>query len=163
MDNKSYPIPFPGQLLTPEHRQAISSAIWEYLFLVDKVTNDVVKGGCRFGQVLGGKTIQSEQIAAALGSHVQTVRKNLRSLEDKGYIIIDRQYDGIQVQLPHSVKWQGRDAKRTTYTGSPLHCRYLAVVPGLFGDSKESHMCTKSGGECSGACDQFKPQLSAVR
>lgn len=61
----------------------MGSAVWEFMWLIDKVTKIDAKGA---GHVLGGKPIKLSEIAKALGSDEETISRNLIRLEEQSYI-----------------------------------------------------------------------------
>jgi len=78
-----YYITISNGLLRDGHRKRMGSAVWEFMWLIDKVTRIEANGS---GVVLGGKPVKLEEIAEALEVHAVTVSENLSKLEEEGYI-----------------------------------------------------------------------------
>ena len=96
-----------------EHRDRMGPAIWELLWLVDKVTEDVPDGAGKFhGVVLGGQAVSLGQIAKDLNEHVDTTKRNVKRLESQGYIIRQRLPENRCAYLvTNSKKWYLRDRR----------------------------------------------------
>lgn len=107
-------------ILTVEHRDSIGIAIWEFLWCVDRTTREYVdEEGNRWGLVLGGTPIQAEDIKANIGTHVQTIRKNLRRLEEKGYIRLKRIPYGHLIEVAKSAKWKPKENAQALAGSNP--------------------------------------------
>jgi hypothetical protein len=90
-----------------ERKDRMRTAIWEYLWLIDKVTRDEPDGHGKFnGVVLGGKPISAATLAGDLKEHVNSARANLRTLTQDGYIVRtparDSKYSYV---VTNSKKW----------------------------------------------------------
>jgi hypothetical protein len=90
-----------------QHKDRMGAAIWEYLWLIDKVTKDEPDGHGKFnGVVLGGKPISAATIASDLKEHVNSARANLKTLSEDGYIVRtparDSKYSYV---VTNSKKW----------------------------------------------------------
>ena len=85
-------------LLTKEHHDRIGEALWEFAWLVDKITNE--KNGT--GVVLGGRPIKLKEFPF-VGPR-QTERR-LNQLRNKGYINIKRASHGLIITVNKSKKW----------------------------------------------------------
>lgn len=70
-------------LLKDEHRKRMGSAVWEFMWCLDKITRIDQKG---IGYVLGGKPIKLEDIADDMNVERNTISENLKKLEEEGYI-----------------------------------------------------------------------------
>lgn len=81
-------------LLTPEHKERMGPAVWEFMWLLDKVTKIDSKG---IGWVLGGKPINLCDVG--LGSTDDTVSRNLHRLSNCGYIKIIRTPYGLSIRV----------------------------------------------------------------
>lgn len=77
---QSRPIPVWNGVL--EHRERIDAAIWEFLWLLDSVTDE--RDGV--GIVLGGAPVKASRIAKDLAFDEWTVRQHLKTLEGGHYI-----------------------------------------------------------------------------
>jgi hypothetical protein len=86
---KNFVIPVSNGILEHKHRAAIGSAIWVFLWLIDRCTKEQEddQGGW-LGLVLGGKPLTGRYISEQSGEAVRSVRRHLKQLEDGGYIVI---------------------------------------------------------------------------
>lgn len=85
-------------LLTAQHKKKMGSAIWEFLWCLDKVTKIDSKG---IGWVLGGKAINLKDFKFG---HINTVSRNLQKLEKGGYIILYHTPYGISIRVAKAKK-----------------------------------------------------------
>jgi hypothetical protein len=100
----SYPIPVWSGLL--EHRRHIGSAIWVYLWCLDKITKE--HGGV--GWVLGKSPVKIEVIAAEVGESIRQVRRHLHKLSG------NRKNDHLdQPELVHMPKRRYLQLRRTPF------------------------------------------------
>jgi hypothetical protein len=83
---ESFYFPVYSGLLTAQHREKIGPAIWEFLWLVSKVTKEVQEEGETWGIVLGGRPVKIAEIVADLGGNERSIRRNLAKLKEHGYI-----------------------------------------------------------------------------
>jgi len=97
-----------------EHKGRMGSAIWEFLWFVDKVTEDVPDGAGKFqGLVLGGRPVSLAQIASDLQEHVDTAKRNVKALELAGYIMRRRLPENrCAYVVANSRKWRWRDRRQ---------------------------------------------------
>lgn len=101
---QSRPIPVWNGVL--EHRARIDSAIWEFLWLLDAITEE--RDGV--GIVLGGAPVKAKRIAQELDFDEWTVRQHLEALENGRYIRRRRTAYGHVVEVCNSRKfgiWKG--------------------------------------------------------
>lgn len=70
-------------LLKDGHRKRMGSSVWEFMWLMDKVTKIDNEG---IGWVLGGKPIKLQEMAKDMDMRESTISENLTKLEDEGYI-----------------------------------------------------------------------------
>jgi DNA-binding MarR family transcriptional regulator len=107
-------------LLTKEHREQIGSAIWEFLWLLDKITKVDDKG---FGYILGGKPIKLCELADQMGTSDMNVSRNLHKLEEAGYINILRTPYGMVIKVKKAQKRFNKNVRTKRETnenvGSP--------------------------------------------
>ena len=97
-----YYITVSNGLLDNKHRKRMGSAVWEFMWILDKMTKiDTEKGT---GLVLGGKPIKSKEISEDLGVSSRTVRGNLNKLEDNGYIETTRTPYGSRIKVINAKK-----------------------------------------------------------
>jgi len=73
-------------LLDPKHKKKIGSAIWEFLWCINKITKEIKNSEEIWGLVLGGKPIKAKEIENDLGIHPKSIKKNLRKLVMSGYL-----------------------------------------------------------------------------
>jgi len=86
---KNYVIPVSNGILEPRHREEIGSAIWLFLWLIDKSTKEQEDGnGGWLGLVLGGTPITARYVGEQIGESERSARRHLKQLEDAGYIIV---------------------------------------------------------------------------
>ncbi len=88
-------------LLKGGHKKRMGSAVWEFMWLLDKITK-VDSSGC--GHVLGGKPVTLSQIAKDLESHENSVSTNLNKLNEQGYIEIKNTGHGIAIKVAKAKK-----------------------------------------------------------
>lgn len=104
--SSSYPFAIWSGLLTPEHVQKIGPALWEFLWLVDKTTEEYEdEDGVQWGKVFGGKPIKAEEAGASLGRSRDTTLEMWRRLEFGGYIRRKRTPYGFIIEVRNSKKW----------------------------------------------------------
>lgn len=107
---KGYGIEITNNLLDPKHVKGIGVAIWEYMWLIDKMTSISENG---VGLVLGGKPIKLEEIAEEIGKNKFTIRVNLERLKKAGYINLKRTPYGQIISVNKAKKRFGRVAGNT--------------------------------------------------
>jgi DNA-binding transcriptional ArsR family regulator len=83
---ESFYFPVYSGLLTAQHREKIGPAIWEFLWLVSKVTKEEQVEDETWGIVLGGRPVKVAEIVADLGGNERNIRRNLARLKEHGYI-----------------------------------------------------------------------------
>jgi DNA-binding MarR family transcriptional regulator len=113
---ESFYFPVYSGLLTAQHRERIGPAIWEFLWLVSKVTKEIEEKGETWGIVLGGKPVKLAEIAAELGESERTAKRNIARLKDEGYIETVRAPYGEIYKVRKSKKFvhKNRSAKNGT-------------------------------------------------
>src|SRR5205823_7018768 len=84
-----------------DHRRKIGSAIWVFLWCLDRVTRE--ESGSGF--VLGGKVITAGQIAQEIDDCKRTVRRHLLSLAKSGYLMLQRVSYGFIITVNKSKKF----------------------------------------------------------
>ncbi|NQT67098.1 MAG: winged helix-turn-helix transcriptional regulator [Actinobacteria bacterium] len=100
----SYPIKVWSGLLSDGHTQKIENALWEFIWLVNKVTKE--EDG--IGYVLRGKPIKVNDIAKDLKRNYRAVLRHLKKLKDCGYITLKRCPYGFVITINNSKKFQKR-------------------------------------------------------
>lgn len=98
-EKDSHPIPLWNGIL--DHCQRIGPALWEFIWLLDKVTED--RDG--LGIVLGGVPVKAEQIANDLREHLNSARAHLSTLERECYIVRTRTPYGQVIRVRNSRKF----------------------------------------------------------
>ncbi len=86
-------------LLNDDHEERMGPAIWQYMWLLDKVTKIDDEG---YGYVLGGKPINLKDIANKKSE--VTISRNLKRLEEKGYIKMTHTPYGIVIKVTKAKK-----------------------------------------------------------
>ncbi len=127
----SYPLPVWNGVL--DHYSRIGPAIWEFLWLVDKITFEDADG---IGWCLGRTPIKSKTIAKDLGKSPDAVKENLRRL-DKRYIVRIRTPYGEIIGVRKSCKfdiWKKKptepiEGAREVASTPPLENREVASTP----------------------------------
>lgn len=94
-------------LLEGDHHKRMGSAVWEFMWLIDKVTRVDEDG---MGWVLGGKPIQLDDIE--ISKHRINISKNLKKLEKEGYITLRHTPRGIVVKVCKAKKRFSGNAQR---------------------------------------------------
>ena len=85
-----------------EHAPIMGDAVWLFMWLVARTTDD----GNGKGKVLGGRPITDEEPAAELGVPVKTVRRWRKALANAHYVNTIRTPYGATYTLLKSKKWQ---------------------------------------------------------
>ncbi len=98
-ERQSYPFPVWNGLL--EHRKRIGPALWEFLWCLDRITQD--RG--EVGIVNGGAPVKAERIARNLKVSTRTIKQNLRRLTTEGYLKLRRTPYGNVIQVMNSSKF----------------------------------------------------------
>ncbi|MCH7986006.1 MAG: hypothetical protein IH847_05405 [Acidobacteria bacterium] len=132
-EKQSYPFPVWNGLF--EHRKRLKSAIWEFLWCLDAITNE--KDGV--GLVHGGAPVKIERIAADLKVDEKTVRLNLQKLAQEGYLKLRRTAYGYVVHVLNSFKFgiwsreklMDKNARSLTHGKSNGKARERAKTPDL--------------------------------
>lgn len=128
-ERPSIPIPVWNGLI--EHRREMGPAIWEFLWLLDKITVEKSDDdGRKVGLVLGGKPILVSQLATDLRLDERTVRKNLGRLERHGYISRKRTPRGKTIRVLNSAKWDIWKSKRAGENTRSRHVSDRNFFPG---------------------------------
>jgi hypothetical protein len=96
---KSHPLPLWNGIL--DHCERIGPALWEFVWLLDKITRE--KDGK--GIVLGGQPVTIDRIARELRRGDHTVRRNLDRLEAGKYIERTRTPYGLTIRVRNSRKF----------------------------------------------------------
>lgn len=121
--DKKITFPVSSGLLDKNHYDKIGTALWEFLWLIDRVTDEKLEtDGQRWGRVLGGKVISADEIAETFGSSDRTVKRNLDKLEQNGYIRTKRYPRGKVIDVRKSIKWLMRFHGASTAVQKKQEC-----------------------------------------
>jgi hypothetical protein len=99
-----------------EHRGRIGSALWEFVWCLDKITEE--RDG--IGIVLGGSPVKIRQIAADLDRGEHTVRRNLDRVVSENYISRTRTPYGFSIRVRNSQKFQIWSKKENVTNGQSV-------------------------------------------
>jgi DNA-binding FadR family transcriptional regulator len=103
-EKPSHPIYVWNGLLEAKHREKIGPALWEFLWCVDRITQE--RDG--IGLVLGGQPVNFQKIADRFGVNEHTIRSHFEVLEAGGYIERVRTPRGYSVRVLNSAKFAQR-------------------------------------------------------
>jgi hypothetical protein len=95
----SFPIPVWNGIF--DHRQKIGSAVWVFLWCIDRITLE--EAGVGF--VLNGAAVTAGRIARELHDSERTVRRHLKILSKQGYIALNRNPYGVAISVANSCKF----------------------------------------------------------
>lgn len=98
---KGFFIEVTNNLLEKKHRKAMGTAVWEFMWCLDKITKIDEKHD---GWVLGGMPIRLKMIAKDLGITEQKISKNLNKLEAAGYLELIHAPYGIVIKVKKAQK-----------------------------------------------------------
>lgn len=98
-----------------EHCGRIGPGLWEFIWLIDKITEEIDSKGI----VLGGAPIKIGRIANDLDRGEHTVRRNLARLQFENYIERTRTPYGFTVRVRNSRKFQIWSGKEKREPGQP--------------------------------------------
>ncbi len=104
-DKRSYAIPVWNGILEAKHRRRIGGALWEFLWCLDRITQEKNK----LGIVLGGKPVTAKEVTQEFGVYEQTVRRHFDSLEERGYIERTLTPWGYSIRVKNSLKFRSRE------------------------------------------------------
>ena len=83
----AHTLPVSDGLICGEHKRRMGAAIWEYFYLLARVTSDEPDGnGMFYGVVNFGNPISAETVARDLQEAPYTAKDHLRRLEIEGYV-----------------------------------------------------------------------------
>lgn len=101
---KGFYINVTNNLLEGRHIRAIGSAVWEFMWCLDKITK-IDKG---LGYVLGGRPIKLKEIADELEKAEVNISRNLHKLEKAGYLSLKTAPYGVLITV-HKAKKRFND------------------------------------------------------
>lgn len=106
---KGYGIEVKNNLLEPKHRKRIGTALWEYLWCLDKMTAIRSDG---IGLVMGGNVIKLDDLERDLGTKGRHISYSLHKLHDEGYIRLTRTPNGFTIAVAKAHKRFGNKTAR---------------------------------------------------
>jgi len=106
---KGFYIEITNNLLEPKHRKKMGTAIWEFMWCLDKITKIDEEG---IGWVWGGKPIKLIEIRKELGITEPKISKNLNKLLEKDYLILKRTPYGLIIGVKKAKKRFGQNVRR---------------------------------------------------
>lgn len=116
-------------LLKDNHRERMGNAVWEFMWLIDKITQIDEEG---FGWVLGGKPINIKDLR--MGTSESTVKRNLRILAKEGYIVVKRASYGLIIKVRKAQKRFGQRVKKSRQVKNDLSDRPDMTYQGVKSD-----------------------------
>lgn len=93
---KGFFIEITNNLLDPKHRKKMGTAVWEFMWCLDKITKIDDE---QIGWVYGGRPIKLKEISHDIGISEPKVSKNLNKLQREGYLTLLRTPYGLVVKL----------------------------------------------------------------
>ena len=111
---KGFGIEIKNTLLDPKHIKTMGSAIWLYMWLVDKMTSI---GEDQVGKVLGGRPVKFEEIQKELGISKNTYSRWISKLKAYPYIETTLAPQGVIFRV---FKAHKRFGKSFPINGEPL-------------------------------------------
>jgi hypothetical protein len=102
---ESFFFPVYSGLISPEHKENIGPALWEFLWLISKTTKEEVEDGETWGIVLGGRPIKRTEIVTDIGGSDSSVKRNISRLKKFGYIDTKRAPYGEIYRVRNSKKF----------------------------------------------------------
>ncbi|SFJ65916.1 winged helix-turn-helix domain-containing protein [Thermoflavimicrobium dichotomicum] len=98
---------FNPALITKSHKKQIGPAIWELLWCISQMTQEVEQSGSLVGIVCNGQPIRYAEIAEDLGISESTVKRNMKRLEQHNYIFMKRAPYGERIYINLAMVRQG--------------------------------------------------------
>lgn len=113
---KGFNIEVKNNLLEPKHKEKMGIAVWEFMWLLDKITS-IQEGG--LGIVLGGSPLNLKDIQEEIGGGLSTISENLNRLERENYINLKRVPYGLIITVNKAWKTFKRIRKSEREFGNP--------------------------------------------
>lgn len=98
---KGFFIEVTNNLLEKKHRKAMGTAVWEFMWCLDKITRIDDQNN---GWILGGKPVRLKEIRENLGITEQKISKNLNKLAEAGYLELIHAPYGIVIKVKKAQK-----------------------------------------------------------
>lgn len=126
-------------LISPDHREKIGSALWEFLWMISRTTKEITEDGEIIGVVLGGKPVKVSEIVEEAGGSERTVKRNITKLKEHGYVSSKRTPYGEIFYVSNSKKFKNnRSAKSGTSEKKGEVPKVYREVPNLSERSAKS-------------------------
>ncbi len=93
-------------LLEGKHRKRIGTAIWEFMWLLDRITKIDDEGN---GWILGGKPVQLKEMANGVSE--SQVSRNIRRLVKQGYVFVTLTPYGMRFIVANAKKRFSQNTK----------------------------------------------------
>jgi len=141
----SHPFYVWSGLLDPKHKKKIGSAIWEFLWCINRITKEIKNNDGTWGLVLGGKPIKAKEIEDDLGSHPQSIKESLRKLEASGYIKTIRTPHGqvIHVNKSKRCSQKATSQKKEELVDNSKKCLKEIEPNGYISKEKTTSLCKR--------------------
>lgn len=116
---ETFTIPVSNGILTPVHRRQMGSALWVFLWMIDRTTKEIPgQDGILEGMVLGGTQIRASSIAKDLDFSPRAVHEHIETLCRHKYV---RRIDGglgmsAGYAVQNSKKW-----RKNQLPGAEIH------------------------------------------
>lgn len=152
-NEKKLTFPVSTGLIAKQHFEKIGPALWEFLWCIDRITEEIEGDGERWGKVLGGRAIKAKDIAETFGMHEKTVKEHISKLAEHGYIRLKRLQHGQAIDVRKSIKWQMRLHGASTTSPSNRNevselVDKLRTIPGVVAQDRDFGVMGK-------LCDEF--------
>ena len=98
---KGFYIEITNNLLDPKHRKSMGTAVWEYMWCLDKITLVDEK---KVGWVFGRKPVKLIEIKKEIGIAESNISKNLNKLMKSGYLTLIHTPYGISIGVTKAKK-----------------------------------------------------------
>lgn len=138
-------------LLLDGHRKRMGSAVWEFMWLLDKVTQIGADGS---GKVLGGKPIKLDEIADDLQVHRDTVSENLTTLAAEGYIDKKTAPYGIIITVKKAQKRFGKNTEPRRKNTEPTKAKTPNLIKTVQLDNNSRQLQAEPAGKEMGDVEQ---------
>ncbi len=112
---KGFGIEIKNNLLDPKHVEAMSTAVWLYMWLIDHITSITEEG---VGVVLGGKPVKFEEVKKDLGMSADTYTRWLDKLLEYPYIEAVRTPYGMSFKVFKAYKQFGKRIRKNAESNS---------------------------------------------
>jgi len=117
---KGFFIEVTNNLLDPKHRKRMGTAVWEFMWCLDKITKIDEN---QIGWVCGGNPINLKDIQKEIGITESKISRNLHKLEKEGYIEIINAPYGIIIKVAKAKKRFAIKDTRFALKGKPIYVR----------------------------------------